>query len=132
MPLTKVCEQCSTSVNVMKSVCVCGHTFAKSSVTRQSKRIAMKRKRAVESELETAARQCKDRDRKAQKRALLSIHTETRALKCKTLGGIHMQSTAAMQRCVYTAHARASASLPRVGLRLYLACFTPFAPVASL
>ena len=30
----------------------------------------MKRKRAVESELETAARQCKDRDRKAQKRAL--------------------------------------------------------------
>ena len=27
--------------------------------------------------------------------------------------------------CVYTAHARASASLPRVGLRLYLACFTP-------
>ena len=34
--------------------------------------------------------------------------------------------------CVYTAHARASASLPRVGLRLYLACFTPVAPVASL
>ena len=31
-----------------------------------------------------------------------------------------------------TAHARASASLPRVGLRLYLACFTPVAPVASL
>ena len=29
-----------------------------------------------------------------------------------------------------TAHARASASLPRVGLRLYLACFTPVAPVA--
>ena len=37
MPLTKVCEQCSTSVNVKKSVCVCGHTFA--SVTRQSKLI---------------------------------------------------------------------------------------------
>ena len=34
--------------------------------------------------------------------------------------------------CVYTAHARTSASLPRVGLRLYLACFTPVAPVASL
>ena len=33
---------------------------------------------------------------------------------------------------VYTAHARASASLPLVGLRLYLACFTPVAPVASL
>ena len=75
MPLTKVCEQCSTSVNVKKSVCVCGHTFAKSHVTRQSKRIAMKRKRAVESdgfesELETAARQGKDRDIKAHKRAL--------------------------------------------------------------
>ena len=56
----------STSVNVM----CCGHTFAKSSVTRQSKRITMKRKRAVESELETAARQCKDSDRKAHKRAL--------------------------------------------------------------
>ena len=34
--------------------------------------------------------------------------------------------------CLYTAHARTSASLPRVGLRLYLACFTPVAPVASL
>ena len=33
---------------------------------------------------------------------------------------------------VYTAHARASASLPRVSSRLYLACFTPVAPVASL
>ena len=60
-------------------------------------------------------------------------------LKCKTLGGIHMQvshSTAAthitLALCVYTAHARASASLPRVGLRLYLACFTPVAPAASL
>ena len=31
--------------------------------------------------------------------------------------------------CVYTAHARTSASLPP---RLYLACFTPVAPVASL
>ena len=28
---------------------------------------------------------------------------------------------------VYTAHARASASLTLVGLRLYLACFTPVA-----
>ena len=33
---------------------------------------------------------------------------------------------------IYTAHACTSASLPRVGLRLYLACFTPVAPVASL
>ena len=48
-----------------------------------------------------------------------------KALKCKTLGGI-------LWSCVYTAHARTSASLPRVGLRLYLACFTPVAPVASL
>ena len=35
------------------------------------------------------------------------------------------------QRCVYTAHAPTSASLPRVGPRLYLAFFTPFAPVAE-
>ena len=41
-------------------------------------------------------------------------------------------SYAHLALCVYTAHARASASLPRVGLRLYLACFTPVAPVASL
>ena len=41
-----------------------------------------------------------------------------KALKCKTLGGIQQQS------CVYTAHARTSASLsrPASGLRLYLAC----------
>ena len=42
----------------------------------------------------------------------------------------HIYITLAL--CVYTVHARASASLPRVGLCLYLACFTPVAPVASL
>ena len=52
-------------------------------------------------------------------------------LKCKTLGGIHMQSTAAMQRCVYTAHARTSASLPRSTPSPVSRLFTPVAPVAS-
>ena len=58
-----------------------------------------------------------------------------KALKCKTLGVIHMQVSHAhihYTSVVYTAHALASASLPRVGFRLYLACFTPVAPVASL
>ena len=45
-------------------------------------------------------------------------------------GAMHIHNI--HSRCVYTAHARTSASLPRVGLRLYLACFTPVAPVASL
>ena len=65
---------------------------------------------------------------------------EMKALKCKTLGGIHIhhalshieQQVPRTQYGVYTARARTSASLPRVGPRLYLACFTPVAPVASL
>ena len=44
------------------------------------------------------------------------VHYITRALKCKTLGGVVSHSTAATRTyitlalCVYTAHARASAS----------------------
>ena len=34
-------------------------------------------------------------------------------------------------RCVYTAHAPTSVSLPRVGFRLCLAFFTPVAPVEA-
>ena len=30
-----------------------------------------------------------------------ATHTPMKALKCKTLGGIHMQSTAAMELCTY-------------------------------
>ena len=71
-----------------------------------------------------------------------------KALKCRTLGGIHIHhalshieqqvprtfhthNSVQYRQAVYidTAHARTSASLPRVGFRLY---FTPVAPVASL
>ena len=57
-----------------------------------------------------------------------------KALKCKTLGGIHIHHVLShieprtfhthYRQAVYTAHARTSASLPRVGPRLYLACFS--------
>ena len=63
-----------------------------------------------------------------------TINVTMKALKCKTSAEficrshMHIHYTSV----VYTAHARASASLPLVGLRLYLACFTPVAPVASL
>ena len=57
-----------------------------------------------------------------------------KALKCKTLGGIHMQSTAATELCTYNSVVyilRMRVRVPRC-LCLYLACFTPVAPVASL
>ena len=49
-----------------------------------------------------------------------------------TFNSSYIRTYITLALCVYTAHARASVSLPRVGLRLYLACFTPVAPVASL
>ena len=66
---------------------------------------------------------------------LFISHVDMYALKCKTLGGIHYIHHAlnSNQQAVYIYCACAySASLPRVGIRLYLACFTPVAPVASL
>ena len=74
---------------------------------------------------------------------------EIKALKCKTLGGIHIHHVLShieqqvprtfhthYRQAVCTAHARTSASLPRCRpspvSRLFLACFTPVAPVASL
>ena len=63
MPLMKVCVPCSASVHVRKSVCACGHVFAsiKSSplVTKTSKRVAIDRRRTLESEDEIAARKAK-------------------------------------------------------------------------
>ena len=59
--------------------------------------------------------------------------TEVQNPRRNSYAGLTFNSTyITLALCVYTAHARASASLPRVGLRLYLACFTPVAPVASL
>ena len=54
-----------------------------------------------------------------------------KALKCKTLGGIHMQSTHTLALCIYCACAYeclAAPSRPSPVSRL----FTPVAPVASL
>ena len=75
---------------------------------------------------------------RSTKQAQCTVKLVCNVLKCKTLGGIMQvsHSTAPThihtQRCVYTAHAPTSASLPRVGFRLCLAFFTPVAPVASL
>ena len=64
MPPTKVCVHCSASVHIRKTACVCGHVFAskKSSplVTMKSKRVAMDERRALESEVEIAARKSKE------------------------------------------------------------------------
>ena len=75
--LTKVCPECCTSVNVKRTACDCGHSFAlrpKVSVntTRKSKRIAMKRKRSLESLCETMSRLERVRTYTASKRALES------------------------------------------------------------
>ena len=63
MPLMKVCVPCCAGVHVRKSVCACGHVFAsiKSSplVTKTSKRVAIDRRRSLESEDEIAARKAK-------------------------------------------------------------------------
>ncbi len=71
MPFTKLCPQCSASVNVKKAECVCGHTFCKrrSIATKGSK---MAKKRALEPESEALLRKEHDRASKAKKRALES------------------------------------------------------------
>ena len=56
-------------------------------------------------------------------------------LKCKTLGRIHMQALDAGITPHYQCILRMRVRVPRcarVGHCLYLACFTPVAPVASL
>ena len=47
---TKVCLQCSASIHVKKAECVCDYTFCKrmSIATKESKRIALKRKRELQ------------------------------------------------------------------------------------
>ena len=75
--LTKVCPECSVSVNVKKSVCDCGHTFVlkrKVSIdaTRKSKRIAMRCKRASESPSKSMSRRELNRASMSKNRALES------------------------------------------------------------
>ena len=74
MPPTKVCEHCSASVHIRKSVCACGHVFGSKksspSAARKSKRVAVGIRRSLGSDVETAARKAKDSVSKAKKRAL--------------------------------------------------------------
>ena len=58
MPLMKVCVPCSASVHVRKSVCACGHVYKKQPFGNQD-RVAIDRRRSLESEDEIAARKAK-------------------------------------------------------------------------
>ena len=64
MPPTKVCEHCSASVHIRKSVCACGHVFGSKksspSAARKSKRVAVGIRRSLEFDVETAARKVKE------------------------------------------------------------------------
>ena len=74
--LTKACPECCKTVNVKKTVCNCGHSYAlKPNVsldkTRKSKRIAMRCNRALESPSKTMTRHEQVRTYTAKKRALV-------------------------------------------------------------
>ena len=71
MPYTRLCPQCSASVNVRKTKCSCSYVFSKrrSVVARKSKMLAMKRKRQLEPESEAHKRRECDRLSKARSRA---------------------------------------------------------------
>ena len=74
MPPTRVCADCSATVNIRKSVCTRGHVFTPKKSgplsLRKSKRVAMSVKRSLESEIEISARKNKNNVRKAKNRAL--------------------------------------------------------------
>ena len=61
------CPQCSITVNKKKLQCVCGYVFGKEGNT--SKKAAMQRKRAMETEDETIARRVKNKKLMSEKRA---------------------------------------------------------------
>ena len=60
MPPTRVCADCSATVNIRKSVCTCGNVFTPKKggplSLRKSKQVAMSVKRSLESEIEISAR----------------------------------------------------------------------------
>ena len=92
--LTKACPECCKTVNVKKTVCNCGHSFAlkpKVSLdkTRKSKRIAMRCNRALESPSKTMTRREQVRSYTAKKRALEN-QSETMASQ----GAEHWHSSA--------------------------------------
>ena len=74
MPFTRLCPQCSASVNVKKAKCVSGQAFCaqRSIATKESKRKAVKHKRELEPEGTTSMRKECDGLSKARRRALES------------------------------------------------------------
>ena len=82
---TFVCPKCSTSVNIKMATCsTCGYVFNndKPCPIRESKRLGMQRKRALESETETFERRSKNQKLMSNKRASESdIETAARRAK---------------------------------------------------
>ena len=73
MPLTRLCPQCSASVNVKKAECACGHAFCKRRfIGTKERKIAMTRKRQLEPEGTMSMRRERDRLSKARHRGLES------------------------------------------------------------
>ena len=69
MPLTRLCPQCSASVNVKKAECACGHAFCKRrSIGTKERKIAMTCKRQLEPEGTMSMRRERDRLSKARHR----------------------------------------------------------------
>lgn len=96
MPLTKVCPRCSSLVNVRKAACFCGHVFIiKSVATRKSRRLAMKCKRALESESDILKRKDNDKRARAKKRAL---EPEDKALQRKQQNKDYMAKKRALEQ----------------------------------
>ena len=73
MHLRKVCPQCNTILHARRSFCGCGHAFPLKRkgqcIADKSKSQVMKRKRTLETELETLLRRQKDKVRKVSMRA---------------------------------------------------------------
>ncbi len=74
---TRLCPQCSVSVNVKKLECVCGHAFCKrrSIATKEIKRIERKCERELEPEGTTSMRRECDRLSKARHRTRAPLQT---------------------------------------------------------
>ena len=69
-----MCAQCFAAVNIRKSTCDCGFSFVNRKTSlclaTRSEKLAKRLKRAAEPLSETKIRQCADKVRRAQRRAL--------------------------------------------------------------
>ena len=95
MPLTRLCPQCSASVNVKKAECTCGHAFCKRrSIGTKERKIAMMRKRQLEPEGTMSMRRERDRLSKARHRGLES---ESEVLRRKVQNKASMAKKRALE-----------------------------------